>query len=67
MVASKATVAEVYRIMRRYIADSDMMPLLSELREVKGNASFTKTVMLLAVHHARVSPLHDIEVSEGDV
>lgn len=51
MVASKNTVVNVYNVLAKHLSDDAITELLTELTNVKGNASFVQTIELLATQH----------------
>jgi hypothetical protein len=49
VVASRDTIDQVFSIIERFVPRKNISPMLDELANVKGNASFTRTVTLLKV------------------
>jgi D-ribose pyranose/furanose isomerase RbsD len=54
MAASKNTVTDVYMVMQRHLPLPLRTKVISDLALVKGNASFTRTVTMLAELHQRL-------------
>lgn len=44
MVASRKTIEDVYGILNKHLTPSDLNSILNDLKEVKGNKSFTQTI-----------------------
>jgi hypothetical protein len=54
MAASKDTVTDVYMVMQRHLPLHVRTKVINDLAEVRGNASFTKTVKMLKALHERL-------------
>jgi len=67
MAASKDTIADVYMVMQRHLPLPLRTKVITDLAQVKGNASFTKTVkMLAALHQQLLADVAKAEVSMTD-
>lgn len=65
MAASKDTVTDVYMVMQRHLPLSLRTKVITDLAEVKGNASFTRTVKMLAALHQQL--LADVARAEASL
>jgi hypothetical protein len=65
MSASKNTITDVYMVMQRHLPLHIRTRVIEDLAQVKGNASFTCTVKMLAALHQQL--LADVARAEASL